>query len=400
MQNYFNPLQLLAPSLLIFIGIGLALMFARLRSRSEIGWMGLGFISFGCGFLVQVMGWPHRLSPFVMLLSNFHLIGVTLMAKALSLRLKVSMPWKSALALGAVLLALQFQFSAVSPDTQMRIYLFSFGAMALIGLPLLRWRSMRASNGYDRILKWAYLICIISYLLRTLILPPGIPYPDGSGELNSMTGNIANSWYWLLLHFFALATALALAVLMLLAVASDIFDGLRSKIHQDSLTNLLNRRGFYESVQKINTDGRGIKGALLICDIDHFKSVNDQWGHATGDQVLKAVAKLLKQSVRTNDLVARFGGEEFVVFLANSDMDHAAFVAERIRATLATKRLPMLNGKQLTLSIGVAELQKLNAAQLNRALRLADERLYEAKGRGRNQIAIKQRVHDDAGDET
>jgi diguanylate cyclase (GGDEF)-like protein len=384
----FSAMHLLVPCLLLLLGFGMVFLWRLLRARRELAWMGLGFSGFGLGLLVQVTKWPNGLFPFVMAFTLFHLTGVTAMARALSLRLGVAMAWKPAALLALVLLGVQAQFSAVTPSTELRVYIFSFGAMLLMGLPLISWQTMQMRNVFDHAVRWSYLICIGVFLLRTIVLAPGLRHIDVSAVAGDPAVNITQTWYWITIHYFALFTAPALAVAMALAVASDYVDGLKHERNRDPLTQLLNRRGFDERVQTHRQSNQSGRRALLLCDLDHFKEVNDRWGHAIGDQVLMMVAYLLTQCVRSGDIVARMGGEEFVVIFCDSDLKQAELIAERLRAKLAEQRIPALDGHQITFSMGLVELKSLEPDELARALHLADTHLYAAKQAGRNRVDV------------
>ena len=126
--------------------------------------------------------------------------------------------------------------------------------------------------------------------------------------------------------------------------------------------------------------------SLLILDIDHFKSINDQYGHPFGDKVLKALVEELKTVARTSDTVFRFGGEEFVLILNSTNTYGAIVIAERIRKAVEKLRLKSDSGKfaSFTISIGTATLREHEVA--NALIQRADERLYLAKSHGRNQV--------------
>jgi two-component system cell cycle response regulator len=121
---------------------------------------------------------------------------------------------------------------------------------------------------------------------------------------------------------------------------------------------------------------------VIMVDVDHFKQYNDAFGHPEGDQVLKLVAAILKDSTRTVDCVARYGGEEFSVVLPETDMAGALEVAERIRARIEGVDFP---NRRITVSIGVAEFPR-DAETTNEIIVVADEALYVAKRQGRNQV--------------
>lgn len=160
----------------------------------------------------------------------------------------------------------------------------------------------------------------------------------------------------------------------------------------DGLTGLVNHRAL---MQRLNEEGIRSKRnkrafCVIMTDVDHFKTYNDEFGHPEGDQVLKKVAAILKESTRTVDCVARYGGEEFAVLLPETDVKGAMEVAERIRSLVESAEFP---NRQITLSIGVAEFPK-HADTTKEIMVVADAALYGAKRGGRNQVM---RAHGGAG---
>ena len=154
----------------------------------------------------------------------------------------------------------------------------------------------------------------------------------------------------------------------------------------DPLTQVANRSEFErvlgEYVRAHNSTD--FQCSLIICDIDFFKQINDNYGHNVGDQALIAFAQLLKKFVRAQDVVARYGGEEFVILCANCDIDAAVDRAEEIRVTLTKTPQQMLNGKCITASFGVSQLKKSDSS-VDFFVR-ADQALLNAKETGRNKV--------------
>lgn len=155
----------------------------------------------------------------------------------------------------------------------------------------------------------------------------------------------------------------------------------------DSLTGISNRRHFLDSALREikRCERHGCTLSLLMLDIDHFKIVNDTFGHAMGDTALVAMAQTCKKELRTADLIGRLGGEEFAVLLVEADIKTASNVAERIRGQVERMEIFAENGQtiHITTSIGVAELI-LGAESLSSLMSRADEALYKAKDMGRN----------------
>lgn len=166
----------------------------------------------------------------------------------------------------------------------------------------------------------------------------------------------------------------------------------------DSLTSLLNRRAFTELVdgylKRVEESEKHKVGALLVIDVDHFKLVNDQYGHDKGDEALKLIARTIRDTVRDTDLVGRVGGEEFCVFMPGQAPDRAVAIAERIRIAVA-ESVFVPAGERYDLSISVGGVAFDHAFPFGDLYRSADERLYAAKHGGRNRVEF--RFQDDGG---
>jgi diguanylate cyclase (GGDEF)-like protein/PAS domain S-box-containing protein len=161
---------------------------------------------------------------------------------------------------------------------------------------------------------------------------------------------------------------------------------LRDLAMRDALTSLFNRRYFLElaELQLDRAERAGTPLTLCMFDADHFKAINDQHGHSSGDEVLKAIARAAESAVRGNDVLARIGGEEFAVLLPDTEPAAAARVAERIRCAIEALAI---EGEQLgsirpTVSVGLA--QRAPGMDVEELLREADAALYRAKQSGRN----------------
>lgn len=163
---------------------------------------------------------------------------------------------------------------------------------------------------------------------------------------------------------------------------------LRELAIRDPLTGVFNRRHLHDLLDaELDRSRRHERSvALILADVDHFKRINDQLGHVTGDRVLTAVARALAEGVRSHDSVGRFGGEEFVVLLPETSLDEAMAVAERLRAAVAALALPDLEGLEVRMSLGVAEARGVGSAGADPLLAAADDALYRAKRTGRDRV--------------
>jgi diguanylate cyclase (GGDEF)-like protein len=236
------------------------------------------------------------------------------------------------------------------------------------------------------------------------------------GELSVLDGTEASAWVVArgeceLLEvkeddFWALTNAShAFAVNLLIKLAARLRANNRAVSHNvqkrrmyeraamfDGLTGIHNRRWLDETLHRLVKRQRGRRGgdlSISLIDVDHFKTFNDRHGHAAGDHVLTVVASTLAANLRPTDLVARFGGEEFVILFPDTGVEMAAIAAERVRLAVAAQELAMPDGAALprvTISIGVAALAA--GMTVPELLKAADAAMYRAKQAGRNRMVV------------
>ena len=179
---------------------------------------------------------------------------------------------------------------------------------------------------------------------------------------------------------------------LMLCVVHDVTEQKRLKdeleyaASRDPLTGLWNRRHFLILLEKARQQKRrsDVNYSLLILDIDHFKNINDQFGHDKGDEALVLLAKTLENRVRETDSVCRWGGEEFIILLPQTNIENAAHLAECLRAAVSEIQIPAL--PRMTVSIGVAQDQHEESTE--NQLKRADAALYQAKASGRNRVVV------------
>ncbi len=153
----------------------------------------------------------------------------------------------------------------------------------------------------------------------------------------------------------------------------------------DSLTGLFNRRKGWETLEREIT--RAIRYdrplSVIMFDIDHFKAINDKYGHLTGDGVLNAISEIVQENLRSTDVLVRWGGEEFIIISTETNLHNAGLVAERLRLSIERNLLPKV--EKVTVSFGVVQMEKEdNVVSL---MQRVDNRMYQAKSSGRNRVA-------------
>ena len=172
-------------------------------------------------------------------------------------------------------------------------------------------------------------------------------------------------------------------------------ESMRFQATHDLLTSLWNRGVILELVARdiLRSRRQGSCTAVMMCDIDHFKEINDQFGHAAGDEVLREVARRLQNAVRSYDLVGRYGGEEFLVALNRCDPGSAVSRAENLRKAIENRPF-LVAGKRLTvtISVGLALANEFGNSTIDEIMNHADMALYAAKAAGRNCVRLAQPV--------
>jgi diguanylate cyclase (GGDEF)-like protein len=164
---------------------------------------------------------------------------------------------------------------------------------------------------------------------------------------------------------------------------------LKEQVHTDALTGLYNYRFFADSLpREMERAQRSLQPmSMIMVDIDHFKKLNDQWGHEIGNQALVHIARLIYQTIRKLDIACRFGGEEFVVILPNTDLRQSIYVANRIREVIEMTPLELDSQSiSMTASLGVDEYRANHTDSVDGFIERVDAWLYQAKHSGRNKV--------------
>lgn len=319
------------------------------------------------------LAWQQWSNPVLMFL--YGVSGLVFAIRFLDLRVVFPRVRKAVIAFCAafgVLLAAAFLL-----DSQKIALLAAFTfALLFTGIMLfLGVISVRAGQKPARYFLIAALAAMVGALLTTLSTWGFIPH---------------NSWTFRAVEIGMLldATLLALALGYQFRVGQE--ERLRAErlAQLDPLTGLNNRRAFYDKTSPLWSQAirHGHATSVMLLDIDRFKQINDVHGHAHGDEVLKAVAGILRASIREEDILARWGGEEFIVFLPETDRPEALALAERLRAAIADMRVAGAAAETVvTASFGIA-LQEGQHVTLDALIAAADECLYQAKLQGRNRV--------------
>jgi diguanylate cyclase (GGDEF)-like protein len=232
--------------------------------------------------------------------------------------------------------------------------------------------------------RWPTLAAFVSFsvLMFARAAAAGVaPFPIGAQPLDPAW---LGAFMWLVFGHATFAAVLFLAMTMERREAEQ-----RSFAMSDPLTGLMNRRAFADFAARMSRRRAGIRSAMaiLVLDLDHFKQVNDQFGHEVGDRMLRAFADVSESNVRPSDQLFRMGGEEFCFAMPETSLSEAIGIAERIRRAFEACSIEASNGPAAaTVSIGIAATQY--AVEVEVLLAAADAAVYEAKARGRNCVVV------------
>jgi diguanylate cyclase (GGDEF)-like protein len=283
---------------------------------------------------------------------------------------------------GATVWVLACQLPQFAEATQVRGLLSS--AIVAAFLWLTAWEFWRGRA--ERLLsRWPAIFILFGHGAIFLLRSPLSTMLPGAASDPAL----ASAWMTVISTEEVLAT-ISIAFILLAMAKERIELQHKTAAMVDSLTGLANRRAFLDSAAQLTQTqtARDVPVAVFMIDLDRFKSVNDRFGHSIGDEVLRIFAESAQANLRPSDIVARLGGEEFAVLLADACRDNAFKVAERIRATFAAMAA-IVGGHAVnaTASIGVAIIQDPQQDVLA-LLSQADQALYRAKARGRNRVVV------------
>lgn len=268
-------------------------------------------------------------------------------------------------------------FYYISDQLLIRIYVLNFGSGIALLCAIPKLTVLRRGQHIDRLLFWVFLIFALSFFLRTAL---SLPQSAGNDLHELLSSN-----FWFSLQLTLLVFSALLTTILLIAAMSDKIDSLRLERDLDPLTLLLNRRGFHESVKARLASVIQTPVGALACDIDNFKRINDSYGHAAGDEVLKEFGSIIRRNIRRSDIAGRTGGEEFIILLPGTDQSGASELAERLRIALMTAHFSHVPASDsVTASFGIAILRPRES--LDKLMERADAWLYAAKDAGRNRV--------------
>ena len=355
------------------------------RTNAAARWIAasylLGMAYFGCEALIPVIGESRSSVPVAF---GTFLAAMVAFNVGLARNYRVAAPWRLMGALFAVSVVVVYLIQDMPRHSiaRMMLYQSPYALMQLVGIGTIL--VSRTRRPLDLALTGLLAASTLQFLSK-----PFLALALGGWGANPQT--YLDSAYAMISQSLGSVFGIAIALLMLAILVSDILAAATQKSETDTLSGLLNRRGFETRAEMAVRDAgrQGISMSLVICDIDHFKSVNDSLGHASGDRVIAAFAGFLRSAAANHHAAGRIGGEEFAVVLPGTNLLAARLFAEGARsafASLCVDGLPQ--DRRFTASFGVAELAP--GEGITDLLIRADAALYEAKNNGRDCVRVSQ----------
>ena len=224
------------------------------------------------------------------------------------------------------------------------------------------------------------------YILNTKYIPELDLYLTVEANLEDFTKNVKKIFYINIIISLLITIIIALIVYFVIKNYSSKLEYLSNN---DTLTNISNRRDFEEKLQNLLLLQKRNQSdmSIIFIDIDNFKSINDQFGHHKGDMVLKRAAKILKENIRQTDLIARWGGEEFIIALIDSTLENSQTVTQKLRKALENDlELQNIAGYSITGSFGLTMVQESDTQE--QLIMRSDKAMYQSKNNGKNKVTV------------
>ncbi|MCC2653298.1 MAG: hypothetical protein K0Q60_3464 [Microvirga sp.] len=385
----FHSMSMSGNQLIAFLSPTIGLIFTAFllplwlnnRSRSYIPYFVVAFVLYTLATSSQLFLVPGDTGRTAPITSIFYLSCIVLLTEGCLKRRNRDTSYRLTAAICGVSLIGVCYYYFADRNLITRIYILSVGCGLLFAIAAYRLRPSRDSCLVDKAIFWIFLLMSAQIFLRPLLI--GRP-----GDANIDPDAFRTSPFWLALQFSLVVSAVVMGLTLLGAIFTEITADLKQQSTIDALTCVYNRRGFDEEASRAIKTGGSNPISLVVCDIDHFKAINDTQGHPRGDRVLKELALLLSAQTRESDLVGRIGGEEFAVLLRGCTPQEAVSYSERVRGLFEETGSSALRGSStITASFGIAD--HISGETLRELMSRADQQLYAAKRSGRNRVCAE-----------
>lgn len=372
-------LNLIGPGIIAVLGLGFFWAWLLERKRHYLIALTSSCLLFSLAIASQVLALPKDFGHNAIASNFFYTNAVLTLGWGLLRRSGQTPHLGIGLAILIISSGLIWYFYYADQNLTARIYVQNFGFGTILLLTAIRLRELAKGKLMDQILFWVLLIFALHFFPRTVLT-----VAQSSMHENRAFGL---TLFWQVLQLSLAVLGATLVIAMLMAVVSDIIEDLRRERDTDGLTGLRNRRSFDDTMRALPARSSSAKPTLLLCDIDHFKRINDLHGHGAGDTVLRAFGSLLADHIRAPDSVYRVGGEEFAIVVAGG-MHDARDLVESLQHTFASISFTLPGNMPITASFGGATRHKDES--LRAWFDRADSALYASKQQGRDRAMFEE----------
>lgn len=374
-MSYEGVVGLLNPAMsAIFCGSLLVLW----RRQSHLSYIAIFALSYAIRILcfgVLYFAFAQEAPVLRLVANSFILIATMLLSVALSDRLGQRPRYGILFTIGAISLAALCFYQFVEPSLPARAAILNLGLAAVCFLMLADVARAPHRTPVDQLLFGLIAIACFCFLIRPLTF-----------QVTGIASDQIEGTYWLIVSISDALICSTLAVGIFAIIAADVVDGVKLEGQTDVLSGLFNRRGFESrALDSLARQAAGAQATMILSDLDHFKAINDRFGHSSGDKVIRAFSEILKDKAPRDAIIARLGGEEFAVLLPRGQAAAARCLAEAARSTFK-EMAPGIVGNEFTptASFGIAVAS--NDEGLLALIDRADRALYQAKNEGRDCI--------------
>jgi diguanylate cyclase (GGDEF)-like protein len=376
-MNYYNVIGLLNTSMAAIFCIALLTIWRNNPTRNYIGVLGLSYAGRSLCFAIFYFAFSLD-NPVLRYSANiFLLLAIMMFSVGLSNRRLQQPRYGALLAIAAITLGPLYYYQFIEPNLLARVIIFNSGLALLSLLMVLDVAKAPRRSPVEQVLLGLLLVSCAGYLLRPLFL-------IASGA----SGERFESSYWLVVSISDALICAMTAVGAFAVIASDVMDEIKTDALIDTLSGLFNRRGFEpRALGALAKRTAGNPPAMILADLDHFKSINDLFGHSGGDMIIQRFSEVLKQRAPGDAIMTRLGGEEFAVMLPSNARASAYQLAEEVRTAFKQIAFDTVAGEaRPTASFGVAIAREDEG--LPSLIERADHALYRAKANGRDRVNL------------
>jgi len=350
------------------------------RTLRSALWMALAYSVGGIYYLSEflIIHWPESRLLATLAFASL-LLALCFYAVGIARHYRARVPWLLLGALFVVSVGLNVYAQSLPRDELLRNLLWQlpYAAAQVVSVAMIA--RVRVLGRLDMILAACLLLSIAHFLIKPFVAVRS----GGPGET---AGDYIDSLYALFSQSSGAVVGILVALVTLGVYFNEMLSDANRKSETDTLSGILNRRGFLQRIEQ-TLRSPAVPMTLILADIDNFKSINDRWGHATGDRVIEAFARVLTSAAGSGNAVGRIGGEEFAMLIVGGELSTARLFAESARVSLSLLEVEGLPERErITASFGVAQWQQ--GIGYDELFRLADAALYEAKNSGRDCVRV------------